>query len=583
MKFLKNPIFSKPILKKITLTSGLIFGTLLVKNTLFTPQISLYTQPDIPQKTLEILYHPENKLQELDAKNLAQIIQSKLKQNFNVIIKASENIDLNKKSAFLNLKLENGNAKISRKNIGNLENYINQKTEIKTCENLYEVCEYLKLTNKNYFDSTIICYFPDKDWEKFMKDPQNKNLVNRLLLENNGFIRINSKKLAKKMELMKKGFYKYYKPSFLNGFGQFSNLNIEYWQITESQCRNKIDFSLRNSPKIHESNDVEFHFKKSYKELLSNSKNSKPIVYIYWDKNAIIWPFMDQITKFARKYDTDCDFIFEMDRKKCMKYFNMSEIDENFPYVFIIDKENRATIKNPISGENMGSYPKIYSDVALLMFGVEEGSKFLDKYFDGKLTYIPQSKRMSKPTLVKTLNKETFKTNFLENPNVSQCVIQIYKHNCASCFYNSKSFDILSFKLQKYGFLDQLPLYKLRSDNEVPELGTFPYTPMYMYLKKGNTPETQNSIVEIVTLESPQKFEIFKEKLEKASKLDLKDIKLNPAQQFEKYIKKEDKLADFDFDFESKIIPENMLKNETQKSENPKSENEKPENLTEKK
>ena len=561
-------------------TTAVASSTGIILASVFTYQLSslktnlLHTKEEntsetfITIKGIKVVYNKENLKQEKDAKNkYEQILKSLKDENLDMRIQLRFiEGDIDRSTAQVFLETQGEDIKISHKKLDMIRELITQKTTIKKAETLYDVTSYLKQTNKGLFDSTIIFFCKDTKWAELLSKPSEKEHIERLLRDHNGLIRISSTKLAKKMKLEKNTFYKYYKPSFINGHGNYQHLNIEYWQAISGQCRNVL---IREGNDYKEIFTTKIYFKRNWKGL---PQSGRPVVCIYWNKNSIIWPFTDQITKLARKYVSECDFIFSDDKSAFSKHFNMSEVEESFPYIFLVDGDNRIPVKSPFTGKEIGSYPSVYSDICPIMLGIEDASKFLDDYFEGKLKHLPQSKRMYRYSPIKILNKEKFESEVLNNDKIKQCLIQIYKHNCASCFFNSKSFDALAWKFQKYGLWNNLKLFKLRTDNDIPQLGTFPYTPMYIYIKKGDTPETKNQIVEIFTLESPQKFDLFKEQLSECSGLDLSKIKMDPRLQFEKYIKKEDKLEGFDFDFDRDTPPQ--PKKQEDKNDNEKNEDE---------
>lgn len=80
----------------------------------------------------------------------------------------------------------------------------------------------------------------------------------------------------------------------------------------------------------------------------------------------------------------------------------------------------------------------------------------------------------------------------------------MFKHDCPSCAFNGKVFNVFSRKLEKHGYLNDLPCYRLSIDNKVPYLGNFGYSPIYIYVRKEG-----KDIVEIKTLDPPQKIEGF--------------------------------------------------------------------------
>jgi len=61
-------------------------------------------------------------------------------------------------------------------------------------------------------------------------------------------------------------------------------------------------------------------------------------------------------------------------------------------------------------------------------------------------------------------------------------------------------FALISLKLEKHGYLDDLPCFRLENSNEIPYLGNFGYSPIYLYVRKD-----QGKVVEVKTLEVPFK------------------------------------------------------------------------------
>jgi hypothetical protein len=52
--------------------------------------------------------------------------------------------------------------------------------------------------------------------------------------------------------------------------------------------------------------------------------------------------------------------------------------------------------------------------------------------------------------------------------------------------------------MHKAGIFDQLPIFRLNIENQVPKLGTFPHSPIHIYIRKEG-----DSIVEIKLLKTP--------------------------------------------------------------------------------
>jgi hypothetical protein len=86
-------------------------------------------------------------------------------------------------------------------------------------------------------------------------------------------------------------------------------------------------------------------------------------------------------------------------------------------------------------------------------------------------------------------------------------------------------FNAFSKKLEKHGYLDKLPCYRLAIDNKVPFLGNFGYSPIYLFVRKRGS-----EIIELKTLDPPQRAEEFIKQIGELSKLKgfAKNIKIKP-------------------------------------------------------
>ena len=81
---------------------------------------------------------------------------------------------------------------------------------------------------------------------------------------------------------------------------------------------------------------------------------------------------------------------------------------------------------------------------------------------------------------------------------MTQCVVEVIKDHCPACFQCKFVTDILSRKMEKHGVLDQIPIYRIKINNEIPWLGEFPHSPIHLYLKKDG-----NDVIELKQLKSP--------------------------------------------------------------------------------
>jgi hypothetical protein len=75
--------------------------------------------------------------------------------------------------------------------------------------------------------------------------------------------------------------------------------------------------------------------------------------------------------------------------------------------------------------------------------------------------------------------------------------------------------------LEKHGFLDKLPCYRLSIENKVPFLGNFGYSPIYLFVRKRG-----DSVIELKTLDPPQRSDDFIRQIGELSKLKNFDKKI---------------------------------------------------------
>jgi len=99
--------------------------------------------------------------------------------------------------------------------------------------------------------------------------------------------------------------------------------------------------------------------------------------------------------------------------------------------------------------------------------------------------------------LVRTQNFDQFDKDFVNDSQKREVIIEIYKDHCGACQYASKIFDALSYKFEKHGY--DIPMVRLKIENNVPYFGQTPYSPMYIYVRKGEG----NTMAEVKTLNGP--------------------------------------------------------------------------------
>ena len=177
-------------------------------------------------------------------------------------------------------------------------------------------------------------------------------------------------------------------------------------------------------------------------------------------------------------------------------------------------------------------------------------NKLIEKFLDGELHHFYQSERISQATNVKKICAANFEKEVVRNNKITDCIIEVFKHDCPSCQFNGKVFNVFSRKLEKHGYSNQLPCFRLGIDNKIPYLGNFGYSPIYMYVRKQG-----DQVIEIKTLDPPQRSEDFIRAIAELNpklKNFEKKIKIKARDQVVKHIKLEDLDENFDIDFDTK-------------------------------
>mmetsp|Transcript_61617 Transcript_61617/g.84816 ORF Transcript_61617/g.84816 Transcript_61617/m.84816 type:complete len:210 (-) Transcript_61617:63-692(-) len=202
------------------------------------------------------------------------------------------------------------------------------------------------------------------------------------------------------------------------------------------------------------------------------------------------------------------------------------------PLVTIIDPDKQIEIENENkNGFGKGHYQTKHTRIFNFNSISKELNKFIDSFLDSnKLSQFYWSEKMRHDTRVKTLNSANFKEHVIDDPNVEQCIIEVFKKDCPACAQMGPIFALISLKMERHGYLDDLPCFRTDNANEIPYLGNFGFSPMYLYVKKD-----QGKIVEIKTLSVPFKHKEFLGEIGELSKLPgFNDrIRIHPRKQME--------------------------------------------------
>ena len=204
--------------------------------------------------------------------------------------------------------------------------------------------------------------------------------------------------------------------------------------------------------------------------------------------------YIHEMKEVIKTYENSFEFVFTNDFEVASRYFYTKTFPDVMPFVCIVDKSRKLHIQESNNPDNIteaiktevpeGAKFHYFQTVSPIFINSlkqdfqEALSKFIDKQAKISLNF----EKWSNKTFVKKICGQIFWREILLNKNVKECVIEIFKHDCPSCAYNGKVFNVFTQKLNKYGL--DLPCFRLSIDNKVPYLGSFPYSPMYFYVKK---------------------------------------------------------------------------------------------------
>lgn len=210
--------------------------------------------------------------------------------------------------------------------------------------------------------------------------------------------------------------------------------------------------------------------------------------------------YATEFQNILREYNGMFDVFYCKDEEFAKQYFNTKMMPKELPHVYIIDPKGKKEIKKrdgTLSKEEF-YMPKYQGFIFNIATPGKELTDLIDKFLDEKLEHHFVSEDRQQKSHVKWLNSETFESEIVNNPNVTQCVVEIIKDHCPACFISKFNTNMITRKMHKHGLIDQLPFYRMKITNQVPWLGDFPHTPMHLFVKKEG-----NSIVEIKLLDSP--------------------------------------------------------------------------------
>eukprot|EP00340_Litonotus_pictus_P012112 CAMPEP_0170538218 /NCGR_PEP_ID=MMETSP0209-20121228/103180_1 /TAXON_ID=665100 ORGANISM="Litonotus pictus, Strain P1" /NCGR_SAMPLE_ID=MMETSP0209 /ASSEMBLY_ACC=CAM_ASM_000301 /LENGTH=241 /DNA_ID=CAMNT_0010839867 /DNA_START=1021 /DNA_END=1743 /DNA_ORIENTATION=+ len=215
-------------------------------------------------------------------------------------------------------------------------------------------------------------------------------------------------------------------------------------------------------------------------------------------------------------------------------FYNNNPMLSTLPQIYIKNTHS----KSQGGGTFELSYFKFPDDFSQFLSSSLQPFKHVNK-FDNK-------------TYVESLNGENFKAKLLEDSSFRECVLEIKHEGCPTCLMLGKMLDHMSQKFHKHGKLsssinnskNKVRFFRIDSDNDIPLLGRFNATPVYLYIRK----DKDNKKIEFIAPLEKQEF-LFR--LRKYCKNNLDRIKYHPnlTVGFMTYQNKEFSKPDYDPDY----------------------------------
>ncbi|CDW85809.1 UNKNOWN [Stylonychia lemnae] len=544
--------------------------------------------------------YPNLSIVKLDV-NDPSFAENNLNQEVINVVEYGNNKISNKKKPTIFLRADDRIVKFKanylNKNYDQFNTAFQKESSFYIIKSVKDLAERLNQFNKSLNDTTIV-YVHDPSKATTPTDGTSnvdtKQISFRLMRQEteNPILQINDLELAQKLNMQPGKFYCYFKPSFINGYEQYidKDINFCYLQAYEGICRDEFQINEEKVQSEEFSNHlkryrgfqtekfaiqnfdqyftrtftVEFVFNPNFSEFKRKFKtgtSQKPMIFIY-SPAMYMSRYIGEFKQVLQNYTEVFDVYYTEDHNEAQQLFYTKEFPDIFPYVAIVDTKKKKGLKSSagtlheLTLENNNFYFQKYREIIFFNDIQKNVNKLIDKFLDGEAHHYYQSQRMNQETRVKKICSANFEQQILKNPKIEQCIVEVFKHDCPSCAFNGKVFNVFSRKLEKHGYLNKLPLYRLSIDNKVPQLGNFGYSPIYMYVRKRG-----NEIVEIKTLDPPQRPEEFLKQIEEHSKLKglTEKIKIKARDQIIKHIRLEDLDENFDIDFDTVEEPQPEL------------------------
>ena len=160
-----------------------------------------------------------------------------------------------------------------------------------------------------------------------------------------------------------------------------------------------------------------------------------------------------------------------------------------------------------------------------------------------------QTEKFKPNIITEVVCSDNFEEVVLKDTSFEHCIIKVFGDHCGGCQAAAVIMAALTHKMERHGYLKEMPLFHLKQENEVPYLGVIGYTPTFFYLRKD---KVTGQIKEIKTLEKWQYSEKFMPQLAACSGLPglAERVGYKWREQMGKHFNKVTLQDGFDYDFD---------------------------------
>ena len=348
-------------------------------------------------------------------------------------------------------------------NADQIHEYIIQNAASEHISSINKFADRLK-ANKNLGDWVVVYYLPIPDGadakteiSKFEEDSIIP--LNFIRGETDHVLVVTDSSMAKTCRLEPGKYYCYFKPSYLNGFENLvdKDLNIEYLQAFEGIWRDEFapKFDYMSSAEFMDtitSNEMQFtetlindNFDKAFDRTTNTVFIMNPNFKSRWLSQEADLPqcfvyvpdqymkkYIFEIKKAIEDYKDSFEFVFCCDHDVAGRYIYLDEYPDVMPVFVIVDKSKKLPVR-PIDAPQIKKFDEVvvnsedlppetkdfyfakYKEPIFLSDLVKDVDSFLSKFLEGKLNPYYQTEKMVQKTFVKEIWGDNFEQEIVKN------------------------------------------------------------------------------------------------------------------------------------------------------------------------